>query len=92
MGPELQAAESNRDPCNLTPVNLIVFPVEYKFHETSHLSARAAERGFSVEQAMETVKTPSSVVKNPRNKGNHGGLIRLFFRSYGRKFWLLSRR
>jgi hypothetical protein len=59
--------------------------VEYKFHETFHLSARAAERGLSVEQAMETVKAPSSVVKNPRNKGNHGGLIRLFFRSYGSK-------
>jgi hypothetical protein len=63
--------------------SLIVFAVEYKFHETSHLSARAAERSFSVEQAIETVKAPSSVVKNPHKKGNHGGLIRLFFRSYG---------
>ncbi|HEY5744048.1 MAG TPA: DUF4258 domain-containing protein [Terrimicrobiaceae bacterium] len=59
--------------------------MEYEFHETSHLFARAAERGFSVEQAIETVKAPSSVVKNPLNKGNHGGLIRLFFRSYGGK-------
>jgi hypothetical protein len=63
-----------------------VFVVEYEFHETSHLFVRAAERGFSVEQAIETVKAPSSVVmKNPHGKGNHGGLIRLFLRAYGGK-------
>jgi hypothetical protein len=66
--------------------------VEYKFHETFHLSARAAERGFSVEQAIETVKAPSSVVKNPHSKGNLAALSGCFFVHTGAEFWLLSQR
>ncbi len=70
---------------NLEFLGFIVFAVEYEFHETSHLFARAAARGFTVEQAIGAVKAPSSVMRNPQNKGNHGGLIRLFFRAYGDK-------
>ena len=72
-------------PCNLELFNFIVFAVEFEFHETSHLFARAAARGFTVEQAIGAVKAPLSVMRNPQNKGNHGGLIRLFFRAYGDK-------
>jgi len=42
-----------------------------------------------VEQAIEAVKAPSSIMRNPQNEGNHGGLV--FFVHMGTK-WLLSQR
>jgi len=54
----------------------------YRFHDTAHLEKRARERGFSVEQAKVTVNDASSILKTPIRKGNHGGLIQLFFRAF----------
>lgn len=34
---------------------------------------------------LETVSFPSRVLKHPPRRGNHGGLIWLFFRLYGRR-------
>jgi hypothetical protein len=56
--------------------------VEYDFHDTAHVEKRARERGFTVEQATLTIKKPASILKTPPRKGNHGGLIWLFFRLF----------
>lgn len=54
-----------------------------EFHDTDHAGTRGTERGFSIEQAHETVENPDSILKHPPRKGNHGGFIRLFFRKFG---------
>ena len=54
----------------------------YEFHDTAHIEKRARERGFTVEQAMLTINEPASVLKTPHRKGNHGGFIWLFFRTF----------
>jgi hypothetical protein len=56
--------------------------MEYRFHDTAHVEKRARERGFAVEQAILTVNGPASILKAPPRKGNHGGLIWLFFRLF----------
>jgi len=55
----------------------------YRFHDTTHVGKRSSERGFTVAQALETVNHPSRILKHPPRRGNHGGLIWLFFRAYG---------
>lgn len=57
----------------------------WKTINTSHLEVRAAERGFTVAQAIETVCNPARTSKAPPKRGNHGGLIWLFFRGYDGK-------
>lgn len=54
----------------------------YEFHDTSHVERRASERGFTVEQAMLTINEPGSIVKTPPRRGNHGGMLWLFFREF----------
>lgn len=53
------------------------------FENTRHVAQRAAEREFTLEQALETVNEPTRILKVPPRKGNHGGWIWLFFRGYG---------
>ena len=57
----------------------------YKFHDTSHVAKRARERGFSVKQAMLAIDQPASILKTPPRRGNHGGMIWLFFRAFGNR-------
>jgi hypothetical protein len=57
----------------------------YRFHDTAHMSKRSIERDFTLEQALETINSPSNILKHPPRRGNHGGLIWLFFKAYGRK-------
>ena len=54
----------------------------YEFHDTSHAETRARERGFSVGQAMLTINDPGSILKTPPRRGNHGGMLWLFFRVF----------
>ena len=54
----------------------------YEIHDTSHVEKRARERGFTVEQAMLTINDPGSILKTPPRRGNHGGMLWLFFRSF----------
>jgi hypothetical protein len=56
--------------------------MEHRFHDTAHVEKRGRERGFTVEQAIFTIRTPESILKAPPRKGNHGGLIWLFFRAF----------
>ena len=56
--------------------------MQYRFHDTAHVEKRARERGFTVEQAMLSINDPASILKTPPRKGNHGGLIWLFFRRF----------
>ncbi|MEO7724325.1 MAG: hypothetical protein ABIU29_06510 [Chthoniobacterales bacterium] len=55
----------------------------YEFHDTSHVAKRARERRFTVAQAMLTIEQPTRIHKTPPRRGNHGGLIWLFFRAFG---------
>jgi hypothetical protein len=55
----------------------------YEIHDTSHVEKRARERGFTVEQAMLTINDPGSILKTPPRRGNHGGMLWLFFRGFG---------
>jgi hypothetical protein len=57
----------------------------YEFHDTAHIQKRARERGFSVEQGMLTINRPTSIVKTPTRRGNHGGFIWLFSRAFESK-------
>ncbi len=57
----------------------------YEFHDTSHVAKRARERRFTVEQAMLTIDQPTRVLKTPPRRGNHGGMIWLFFRAFGNR-------
>jgi hypothetical protein len=57
----------------------------YNFHDTSHLAKRAQERGFTIEQAMLAIDQPANILKTPPRRGNHGGLIWLFFRRFGNR-------
>ncbi len=57
----------------------------YEFHDTSHLAKRAREREFSLEQAMLTIDQPANILKTPPRRGNHGGMIWLFFRAFGNR-------
>ncbi len=59
--------------------------MDYEFHDTVHVAKRARERDFTLEQAIETVSAPSSVLKTPPRLGNHGGMIWLFFREFSGK-------
>ena len=54
----------------------------YEFHDTSHAETRARQRGFTIEQAMLTINEPSSILKTPPRRGNHGGMLWLFFRAF----------
>jgi len=54
----------------------------YEFHDTVHVENRARERGFRLEQAMLTINEPASILKTPPRRGNHGGMIWLFFRPF----------
>jgi hypothetical protein len=54
----------------------------YEFHDTSHVEMRARERGFAIEQAMLTINNPDSILKTPPRRGNHGGMLWLFFRAF----------
>jgi hypothetical protein len=54
----------------------------YEIHDTSHLEKRAGERGFTIEQAKLTVNAPGSILKTPPRRGNHGGMLWLFFRAF----------
>jgi hypothetical protein len=45
-------------------------------HDTAYLKQRSIERGFTVEQAIETVTAPRVIRKFPIFKGEHGGFIR----------------
>lgn len=57
----------------------------YEFHDTSHVSKRARERRFTVAQAMLTIDQPTRILKTPPRRGNHGGMIWLFFRAFGNR-------
>ena len=52
----------------------------YHFHDTAHVEKRARERDFTLEQAMLTINNPGSILKTPPRRGNHGGMLWLFFR------------
>ena len=54
----------------------------YEFHDTSHVERRARERGFTVDQAMLAINDPGSILKTPPRRGNHGGMLWLFFRQF----------
>ena len=54
----------------------------YEFHDTSHVEKRALERGFTVAQAMLAINDPGSILKTPPRRGNHGGMLWLFFRDF----------
>ena len=54
----------------------------YTFHDTSHVEKRASERGFTLEEAMLTIDEPDAILKTPPRRGNHGGMIWLFFRAF----------
>jgi hypothetical protein len=54
----------------------------YEFHDTSHVEKRARERGFTAEQATLTISDPASILKTPPRRGNHGGMLWLFFRAF----------
>jgi hypothetical protein len=54
----------------------------YKLRDTAHLEKRARDRGFTIEQATLTINEPTSILKTPSRKGNHGGFIWLFFRAF----------
>lgn len=56
---------------------------QWKTINTDHLEKRAAQRGFSIAQATETIQNPANISKVPPRRGNHGGMIWLFFRAYG---------
>jgi len=57
-------------------------PSLYEIHDTSHVEKRAHERGFTVDQAALTINEPSRIVKTPPRRGNHGGMLWLFFRAF----------
>lgn len=57
----------------------------YEFHDTSHVEARARQRGFTLEQAKLAVDDPSHILKTPPRRGNHGGMLWLFFRGFDGK-------
>lgn len=59
--------------------------VAFTIHDTTHIEVRARERGFTLEQAVLTVNEPGSILKSPPRRGNHGGMIWLFFRQFGPK-------
>ena len=59
--------------------------MNYQFHDTTHVETRCFERGFTLAQAIETVTHPARILKHPPRRGNHGGLIWLFFHAYGRR-------
>jgi hypothetical protein len=54
----------------------------YEFHDTSHVDKRARERGFTLEQEILAIQEPGSILKTPPRRGNHGGMIWLFFRKF----------
>ncbi len=54
----------------------------YEFYDTSHVAKRARERRFTVEQSMLTIDQPTRILKTPPRRGNHGGVIWLFFRAF----------
>ena len=54
----------------------------YEFHDTSHAETRARQRGFTIEQAMLAINEPGSILKTPPRRGNHGGMLWLFFRVF----------
>ena len=54
----------------------------YLVHDTVHVEKRTKERGFTFEQAIETVNEPTSILKVPPRRGNHGGMIWLFNRDF----------
>ncbi len=54
----------------------------YELHDTSHAENRARDRGFTIEQATLTINEPTSILKTPPRKGNHGGFIWLFLRAF----------
>jgi hypothetical protein len=57
-------------------------PSQYVFHDTSHIEKRARERGFTIDQAKLTIEGPSSILKTPPRRGNHGGMLWLFVRRF----------
>ena len=57
----------------------------FKIYDTVHLEKRVRERGFTVDQAILTVNAPDSILKTPPRRGNHGGMIWLFFRQFDSK-------
>lgn len=63
--------------------------MEYRFHDTVHVEKRARERGFTVEEAKLTIGKPGSILKTPPRKGNHGGLIQLFFRRFNSRILVI---
>lgn len=54
----------------------------YEIHDTAHVEKRAKERGFTLQQAIETVDAPAGILKTPPRRGNHGGMIWLFSRRF----------
>ena len=54
----------------------------YEFHDTVHVEKRAQERGFTLGQAMLAINEPDTVLKTPPRRGNHGGMMWLFFRKF----------
>ena len=57
----------------------------YKVYDTVHRGKRAQQRGFTFNQALLTINEPGSILKTPLRRGNHGGMIWLFFRRFGAK-------
>ena len=57
--------------------------MRYKIYDTAHLASRARQRGFTFEQVLLTINEPGSILKTPPRRGNHGGMIWLFFRKFG---------
>ena len=55
----------------------------YEIHDTTHVEKRAKERGFTFQQAVETVNDPATILKTSPRRGNHGGMIWLFSRVFG---------
>ncbi len=54
----------------------------YEFHDTTHVEKRAKERGFTLQQAIEAINEPAGILKTPPRRGNQGGMIWLFFRTF----------
>ena len=61
----------------------------YEIHDTAHVVKRVKERGFTLQQAVETVNDPAGIVKTPPRRGNHGGMIWLFSRAFAARVLII---
>jgi hypothetical protein len=61
----------------------------YEIHDTAHVEKRAKERGFTLQQAIETINAPAGILKTPPRRGNHDGMIWLFSRGFDGKVLII---